>query len=298
MAEVNIGACSFNYPSWEGLVYSGKEKADFLNQYSRKYNIVEIDRWFWSLFGEDNVSLPDPDTVKEYLISTPNDFRFAIKVPNSITLTHFYRRKQSDPLIPNPHFLSNSIFNTFLELIEPLRKKIDCLIFQFEYLNRQKMASHKLLIEKLDSFFSGQNYGYPTAIETRNKNYLNKTYFTFLNSYGIYHVFLEGYWMPHIEEIYFKYYDFIRDKTVIRLMGYDRKGIEKKTDSKWNRVVDPRDNDILAIAKMIRDLLHRDISVTVNINNHYEGSAPITIEKIRNLLHTADFQMSGKEGIV
>jgi hypothetical protein len=81
-------------------------------------------------------------------------------------------------------------------------------------------------------------------------------------------------------------------------MGYDRKSIEKKTDSKWDRVVDPKDNDILAIAKMIRDLLHRDISVTVNINNHYEGSAPITIEKIRNLLHTADFQMSGKEGIV
>jgi uncharacterized protein YecE (DUF72 family) len=296
MATVKIGACSFNYPSWEGSVYSEKASVGYLSQYAKKYSIVEIDRWFWSLFGTDNVSLPKAETVHDYLYSTPENFRFAIKVPNSVTLTHFYRQKKTEELIPNPYFLSRSLFESFLERIAPLRDKIDCLIFQFEYLNKQKMASHKVFLDTIGSFFSQTDFGYPLAIEIRNKNYLNKAYFTFLNTHRLFHVFMQGYWMPNIEEVYLRYYDFIREKTVIRLMGYDRKDMEKKTGNRWDSVVEPKDNDILAIAKMIRDLLHRDISVTVNINNHYEGSAPVTIEKFKNLLSTAELGTSQTKG--
>lgn len=286
MPDIAIGACSFNYPSWEGLVYSPESGTNYLQQYAEKYNTVEIDRWFWSLFGENKVLLPKPETVQEYLTSTPDTFRFTIKVPNSITLTHFYQKKKSDPLLPNPHFLSESLFERFLETIDPLQEKIDCLIFQFEYLNKQKIASHKAFIELLDTFFSSQRIDFPVAIEIRNKNYLNRAYFTFLNEHSLCHVFMEGYWMPHIEEVYFRYYDFIRHKTIIRLMGDDRKDMEKRTGNQWNSIVEPKDNDILAIAKMIRDLQHRNISVTVNVNNHYEGSAPLSIEKMKILLHT------------
>jgi len=35
---------------------------------------------------------------------------------------------------------------------------------------------------------------------------------------------------------------------------------------------------------MVEELLDADTNVYVNVNNHYEGSAPRTIEKIRNLL--------------
>ena len=35
---------------------------------------------------------------------------------------------------------------------------------------------------------------------------------------------------------------------------------------------------------MIKDLNSRDVDVYLNVNNHYEGSAPLTIEKIKKLI--------------
>ena len=35
---------------------------------------------------------------------------------------------------------------------------------------------------------------------------------------------------------------------------------------------------------MILSLLSRDVDVYVNVNNHYEGSAPLTMRKIQALL--------------
>jgi hypothetical protein len=35
---------------------------------------------------------------------------------------------------------------------------------------------------------------------------------------------------------------------------------------------------------MVHDLLGRGVDVYVNVNNHYEGSAPLTIERIQRVL--------------
>jgi len=34
---------------------------------------------------------------------------------------------------------------------------------------------------------------------------------------------------------------------------------------------------------MARDITHRGHMVTVNVNNHYEGSAPLTIEAMQKI---------------
>ena len=38
------------------------------------------------------------------------------------------------------------------------------------------------------------------------------------------------------------------------------------------------------IVEMIKDLKNRGVEVYLNVNNHYEGCAPMTIEKIEKLL--------------
>ena len=124
-----------------------------------------------------------------------------------------------------------------------------------------------------------QEYNY--AVETRNPNYLNDRYFEFLNHHNLYHIFVQGYYMPHIMEVYKNYRDFIRKLSVIRLMGPDRKAIEKKSGKKWGAIVDPKDNEIADIVAIIKELEERKIDVYLNINNHYEGSAPLTIKKIQ-----------------
>jgi uncharacterized protein YecE (DUF72 family) len=284
MAKIRLGTCSWKYDSWRDLVYSDQAKKNYLLEYSKKYDSVEIDQWFWSLFGVDKVSLPRPNVVEEYTNSVGDDFKFTIKVPNSVTLTHFYRKIKTHPLEVNPHFLSLELFDTFLNSLKPMHSKIGLLMFQFEYLNKQKMSSQIEFIEKFSAFIEKCNPDFSYGIEIRNPWYLNKKYFQFLETYNLGHVFLQGYFMPDITDIYQQYWSQIRTISAIRLHGPDRSDIEEKSKGMWNKIIEPKDDEISKITKIIEEIHSRNLDVYVNVNNHYEGSAPLTIEKIRNIL--------------
>ncbi|UCF97411.1 MAG: DUF72 domain-containing protein [Spirochaetaceae bacterium] len=283
---LRIGTSSWNYDSWEGLVYNRDSGRSYLEQYAEMYDTAEIDRWFWSLFESPEPRLPDTRTAEEYRRSVPEDFRFTIKVPNSITLTHHYQRDKSRPLRANPHFLSPELFDAFLQRIGALKGRIAALIFQFEYLNKQKMASQKEFQSKMESFFSSIQCAYTCTVETRNPQYLNDAYFEFLRRNRLYPCFLQGYYMPDLRKILPGREQWFRqgDLAVIRLHGPDRQGMEKMSGKQWDRIVSPKDEEIGDILDTIARLLRRGVDVYLNVNNHYEGSAPLTIRKIRDRL--------------
>jgi len=286
MAQLRIGTCSWKFPSWHRLVYSEPKGIDYLTEYARRYDTVEIDQWFWSLFGKDSIGLPAPADVEEYRLSVPDDFQFTIKVPNSITLTHFYRKAKGGPLVPNPHFLSPSLFKTFVSLLAPLEGALGPLMFQFEYLNRQKMASQRRFEGLLEGLREQLPNAYQYGVEVRNAQYLNPSYFEFLARNRFSPVLLDGYWMPPVTEVYRKWRALVaaHEFVVIRLLGPDRKGIEKTTGKRWDRIVSPKDDQLRGIAEMVDDLLESGVNVYLNVNNHYEGSAPLTIERLEQLL--------------
>ena len=159
-------------------------------------------------------------------------------------------------------------------------------MFQFEYLNRQKMGSQSRFQELFEAFVKQIPRSYQYAVEIRNANYLNQSYFAFLNQNRLIPVFLQGYWMPPITAVYQKWrsLELQQKAVVIRLLGPDRKEIEKITGKQWAQIVAPKDQELSAVADMIGDLLNRGIDVYLNVNNHYEGSAPLTIDRIRQLL--------------
>ncbi|MFC1653126.1 DUF72 domain-containing protein, partial [Planctomycetota bacterium] len=205
--KLKIGTCSWKYDSWKGLVYDPNKKYspyDYLPDYAKHFNTVEIDQWFWSLFP-GAVRLPDPKAVQRYAESVPDDFRFTVKVPNAVTLTHYYAKQskgsESYANQPNPHFLDIEVFGKFLELLEPMKDKLGPLMFQFEYLNKTKMPSLKAFLERLGEFFTQLPSGYPYAMEIRNPNYLKADFFAFLKQHQIGTVLLEGYYMPPIGEV-------------------------------------------------------------------------------------------------
>lgn len=282
---LRIGTCSWKYDSWKGIIYLGSNSKDYLKEYSRKFNTVEIDQWFWSLFPPAKIVLPQINVAEEYKKSVPADFLFTIKVPNSITLTHFYKDANEKTLRPNPFFLSVELFNEFLNAIEPIKNHIGCLIFQFEYLNKQKMKSLAEFQSKFAEFYKQLDKKTPPiGIEIRNPNYLNEKYFSFLSEQIIAPVFLEGYYMLPVTDIYSKFKKNIKNLAVIRLHGPDRKRIEKMADDNWNQIYINRDKEINSIVEMIKDLQSNEVDLFVNVNNHFEGSAPLTIEKINGKL--------------
>ena len=279
MNKLNIGTCSWKYESWQGLVYPEFDSFNYLEEYSKKYNTVEIDQWFWSLHPNNKITLPKYNTVEEYYNSTPEEFKFTVKIPNSITLTHPYKSKEI-----NKHFLSLDLMEAFLDSIKMLKPKIGMLMFQFEYLNKQKMGSQNEFQQRLGELFIKLDRKYNYAVEIRNPNFLNQQMFSFLNNHDISFVFLHGYYMPPIFETFSNFAEFIKDRTVIRLHGFERKGIELKTKKIWNEIVDPKDDDLRKVADMIIKLLDLNVDTFLNVNNHFEGSAPLTIEKILNRL--------------
>ena len=90
--------------------------------------------------------------------------------------------------------------------------------------------------------------------------------------------------MPPIWDVFNEFKEQIKSTTVIRLHGPDRCRIEKKTGSIWNQIVEPKDAELDKVAEMIYYLKNKKVDTYVNVNNHYEGSAPLTIEKIRKII--------------
>jgi len=291
-SSLKIGTCSWKYDSWKGLVYeSGKSyrPQDYLADYAKKLDSVEVDQWFWSLFP-GAARLPEPRDVRLYAESVPDDFVFTIKAPNALTLTHFYaKREGANPAsagAPNPYFLDLGLLEKFLDRLAPLKKKLGPIMFQFEYLNKKKMPSREAFFEAFGAFIQKAPSGFSWAVETRNPNYLTPDFFAFLEAQGLGFVYLDGYYMPPIGTVFETHKPRTAAFNVIRLHGGDRADIEKETGEVWNAVVAPKSAGLKAAAEIVKHNLRHRIKTYVNINNHYEGSAPLTIERFLETLES------------
>jgi len=291
---LRIGTCSWKYDSWKGLVYDeGKayRPDDYLKDYARAFTTVEVDRWFWSLFP-GSVRLPEPAVVKRYAAAVPDDFSFTVKAPNALTLTHFYAKEKGGggefAGKPNALFLNRDLLVQFLERIAPLGRKLGPIMFQFEYLNKQKMPSKEAFLEKFGEFIATAPEGYQYALESRNPNYLSPALFKELENRGAGYVYLDGYYMPPIGQVFERFKPATAPFSVIRLHGGDRGEIEIETGEIWDRIVTPKPEALRSAARIAIENIRKKIVTYVNVNNHFEGSAPLTVERFLEALAAAE----------
>jgi uncharacterized protein YecE (DUF72 family) len=282
--RLHIGTCSWKFPAWKGLVYSGGRGANLLEEYARRFDCVEIDQWFWSLFGPDKVALPQDRAVAGYAASVSEGFRFGVKLPDALTMTHFRPDREPGPPVPNPHFLSPDLLRAFMARLEPLRGKLGPLMLQFGYLNRQMMASQDEFLGRLDGFARQLPEGFTWCVETRNPAWLNEEHFRFLSERGLGHVWEQGYYMPAVAEVYPKFAERLAETCVVRLHGPDWEGMERRVGKDWSRIAAPRDADLAALVAPLKDMLARRKETWVFVNNHFEGCAPKTVERLMGLL--------------
>lgn len=268
--DIKFGTCSWNYDSWVGDIYPQKEKtaAEYLKHYCKTFRTAEIDSWFYRI--------PDPAEVLSYLDQVDDQFSFTCKVTSSITRTHL----RGKSFAANPDFLSNKLFDNYLKAIDPMLGRIDGIMFEFEYLNKGKMAGVGAFIPRMERFLGAAPKNLPLAIEIRNKNYLTEPYFDLLNRFNVMHVFSEKEYMPPVYEVFNRFKTMLGDRTIIRLLGGNRKEIEALTNGQWNNIVLPKP-DIARITSMIEGMVSQGIRITINVNNHYEGSAPKSIGRIQ-----------------
>ena len=189
---------------------------------------------------------------------------------------------------PNPYFLSPDLLHRFLEILRPLHGKLGPLMFQFEYLNKQKMPSKEAFFERFGEFIDRAPKGYRYAVEIRNPNYLCPAFFEFLEKRQVGFVYLEGYYMPRIGEVFERFGPGTASFQVIRLHGGDRLEIEGETGEVWNRIVAPKPAGLEAAAKIVRANAKKRILTYLNLNNHFEGSAPLSLRRFLDVLAGRD----------
>jgi uncharacterized protein YecE (DUF72 family) len=259
-------------------------KEDYLSDYARLFNSVEVDQWFWSLFS-GGPRLPEPSTVRTYAESVPDDFVFVVKAPNALTLTHAYGPRtgpagRATPGPSNPHFLSLDLLRRFLDLLRPLGPKLGPVMFQFEYLSRKKMGSAGEFLDRFGEFIDRAPSGFLYGLETRNPNYLTPEFFEFLRGRGLGYVGLEGYYMPRLADVFARLRPRLERFCVLRLHGSGREEIEQAAGRRWDKIVTLRTGEIQALAGIVGSNLRAGVLTYVNVNNHFEGSAPLTIERL------------------
>jgi uncharacterized protein YecE (DUF72 family) len=287
---LRLGTTSWKYDTWKGLIYD-KDKTyrpeDYLADYARYLDSVEVDQWFYSLFP-GGLRLPDPATVRFYAKSVPDDFVFTVKAPNSLTLTHYYARQTPHYTEfankPNPAFLDNDLLRRFLDTLSPLESKLGPIMFQFEYLNKQKMPSKEAFIERFGEFIDRAPKGYQYAVEVRNKNFYSPAFFDFLKGRGLGFVYIEVAYMPRVGEVFDKYKPDTASFQIIRLHGGDRAEIEGQTKEVWDRIAAPKPEGLKAAARVVQANAKKKVVTYVSLSNHYEGSAPLSLRRFLDVL--------------
>lgn len=282
MGTIRFGTCSWKYPSWESLVYpSGQDPESYLAAYAQRYDMVEVDQWFWSL-GKQSAGLPRLETVLAYDGQTPATFRFTIKCPNA--LTRVFHDRDASGARRNEFFLDVHLMRQFIGTLEPIGPKIGLLMLQFGYLNREAMEDQRRFMNLLDRFFDALPPHLPYGIELRNPKWLNGAWFSWLRQRRIAPVLIQGYWLEDIGKTIERFEPLIGDTVSLRLHGEDREEMEILSEGRWDALIHPRDRELARLSWSIKSLADRGRLVYVQVNNHYEGSAPLTIDRLRALM--------------
>lgn len=95
---------------------------------------------------------------------------------------------------------------------------------------------------------------------------------------------LEGYYMPSVIETCTNNISYLNRSIIFRLHGPDRSGIEKLSNENWNQIYIDRTQELEKLSILFKDLLTRKLDLFINVNNHFEGSAPLTIKKLKKMI--------------
>lgn len=97
---------------------------------------------------------------------------------------------------------------------------------------------------------------------------------------------MDGYYMPPASDVFEKFgaASITTRSAIIRLFGADRQGKEKKTCKHRTEIVDPRDLTIADISELGKELIPKKFDDYASFNNHLEGSAPLSIQKLLDAL--------------
>jgi uncharacterized protein YecE (DUF72 family) len=285
---VLFGTSSWTYPGWKGLVYSKDYPATGavakqLAEYARwpLFRTVGIDSFFYRPASAA--------TLKSYAAVLPPGFRCVSKVWDRITAHSFNSpRDTAHHGERNPDWLNPQLF--IAEVLGPMQEHfadhLGPLVFEFQTIAKREGRTPAQFFEALDRFFGALPKGVPYAVEIRNPEYLSPPYFAVLREHGVAHVFNAWTRMPAIGEQLLLHESITADFVVTRALLRPGRTYAQAVDAfaPYDHIQDENPalrNDLVALA---RTAINLRIPAYVIVNNRAEGSSPLTIKAVAELL--------------
>jgi uncharacterized protein YecE (DUF72 family) len=231
---------------------------DYLSFYAEHFDSVEVDSTFYAC--------PLINTVKGWNSKTPDNFIFAVKVPQ--TITH-------DKVLVD----CDSELKEFLDTLRILGTKLGPIVLQLPFFSRSIFRDRHEFLDRLVPFLKKVPGDRKFALELRNKNWLDAEFANLLRDHRIALVLQDRSWMPNPSEL--KFDPITADWTYIRWLG-DRNGIEAITQT-WDKVVVDRTEELSSWVDFCYQIKKRGVTVYAYANNHFQGHGPATISKFIQL---------------
>jgi uncharacterized protein YecE (DUF72 family) len=285
--NVRLGTSSWYFPGWDGIVFDGdyaqtKLSREGLEAYARHplLKSVSLDRSFYT-----------PLSVADYLRyaqQVPDDFRFVVKAPASVT-DAVVRGRRGEPSGPNPTFLdAQRATDEFVKpCLEGLGKKAGVLVFQFSPLPDSLLAEPAALIDRLAAFLAAlpplpaEPDGPRYAVEIRDASLLTPRFIRALAALGV----------RYCVGLHARMPDPLRQAAALALLDGDAPGPlivrwslhggfkyeqAKAKYEPFDRLVDEDPVTRAALAKLAARYAMAGQPVVITINNKAEGSAPLS----------------------
>jgi uncharacterized protein YecE (DUF72 family) len=280
-AGLRLGAMTWSYPGWRGIVYAQQHTESQLAQaglgaYAERplHRAAEIDRAYYE---------PLPSAVyADYAAQVPGDFRFLVKAHEDCTVARYplharYGKKRG---LDNPLFLDPAHAAPIVEAARTgLGDKLGAVLFQFP---PQDDGAPQAFAHKLHQFLCALPKGVVYAVELRNRSLLTRAYGAALADAGAVHCHNAWSQMPSVLDQARALPRETRRPLVVRWLlrpGADFQASRARYEP-FDRVVDEDPGTRAEIARLVGKALDHGVDALVLVDNKAEGSAPGSIVQL------------------
>ncbi len=249
--RILLGTQGWSYKSWVGNFYpENTPQRQYLTEYARRFRAVEVDS---TAYG-----IPRVESVQQWYNTTPDDFRFTAKFPQTITHDKMLQDVESE----TAHFLAT---------MKLLGNKLGPLLIQFSYQFKPDQ------FDRLAAFLDALPIDFRYAVEVRHRGWLNDRLFDLLSEHHVALALTDYAYMPRLERT-------TTDFTYIRWLG-SRKDVP---DNEYAATRINREAELDRWSRIIAKLADQGTQVWGFANNHYQGHSPTTVNALMERLGVSE----------
>jgi uncharacterized protein YecE (DUF72 family) len=236
----------WSYDFWVGNLYPSQTHAsDYLAEYAKHFDSVEVDNTFYRI--------PSEATVKKWFDQTPSSFVFSLKFPRIITHIKMLKDCERET-------------NVFIKNVSNLNGKLGPLLLQFP----PAFGTNQFPL--LEDFLASLPQKHLVAVEVRNKKLLSSDFYSLLKRKEVALAWVDSPFMPKADMI-------TSDFLYVRWEG-DR----RKVNGLLGKVEVDKSGDIQEWASKIRQVLDSSVEVFGYFSKYYSGYPPADAEQLLKLL--------------